>query len=518
MSSVLETALDAHRAGRLVEAIGGYHDVLASDSDNTTAEAMLGVALAQSGVPGEGLKRLIRAAALAPDDAGVFENLGSCLDQMGSRIAAGFTYLRSAALATGTGSALAAAGACFIAMKALPGALRCFRRALAASPAEAKWWAVAGEGLLDAGSPAAAIACFRRSLGLGFDLPHIVNRLTDALIRVDRLEQASDLLEKMMAPIRASRWYRPELAGGSGAASGSDSFLVTSEPKLRHDIQQFEYLIERGLLPSSFVDTVERYGALLGQSAGRARNGLCFMTEAERASIGDTYNRVVHLYRSKPAGPDVLGRSVDWAAAEQRYADSGAGILVVDDLLSPATLIELRRVCLESTIWFGDRHLGGYLGAMLRDGFCDPLLLRVSRDLARRMPEVFRGLPLQQLWAYKYDSRLEGTGLHADAAAINVNFWITPDEANLSKGRAGLVVFDQRAPAEWEFEKYNNDQPAIRHFLADRGARSITVPYRCNRAVIFHSDLFHRTDDFAFRDDYASRRINITMLFGARGD
>lgn len=519
MSSVLEIAVDAHRAGRLGEAIAGYRDVLSRESDNATAEAMLGVALAQSGVPGEGLKRLIRAAALAPDDAGLFENLGSCLDQMGSRIAAGFTYLRSAALASGTGSALAAAGACFIVMKALPGALRCFRRGLAISPAEAKWWAVAGEGMLDVGRPEAAIACFRRALGLGFDLPHIVNRLTDALIRVDRVEQAADLLEQMMAPIRASRWYRPELAGGAGPAIGSDSFLVTSEPKLRHDILQFEYLIERGLLPSSFADTVERYRVLQGQSAGRATGGPCFfMTDAERTSIADTYNRVVHLYRSKPVGLDVLGSAVDWAAAERRYAGSGAGILVVDDLLSSEALIELRRVCLESTIWFDDRHLGGYLGAMLRDGFCDPLLLKVSRELARRMPTVFRGLPLQQMWAYKYDSRLEGTALHADAAAINVNFWITPDEANLAEGRAGLVVFDQRAPTEWEFEKYNNDQPAIRQFLADSGARSTAVPYRCNRAVIFHSDLFHRTDDFAFRDDYASRRINITMLFGGRGE
>jgi hypothetical protein len=140
----------------------------------------------------------------------------------------------------------------------------------------------------------------------------------------------------------------------------------------------------------------------------------------------------------------------------------------------------------------------------------------IASELKRRMPAIFRDLPLAQMSAYKYDSRLEGTALHADSAAIRVNFWITPDEANLFEGRGGLVVFDQRAPNEWEFETYNNDQPAIRQFLAESEAKSIVVPYRCNRVVIFHSDLFHRTDDRTFRDDYASRRINVTMLFDRR--
>lgn len=242
------------------------------------------------------------------------------------------------------------------------------------------------------------------------------------------------------------------------------------------------------------------------------------MTEAERQTVEDTYNRVVHLYRPRRFGSEVLNEAVDWSDAERRYAAAEPGILVVDDLLSADALAELRRLCLESTLWFDDRHLGGYLGAMLRDGFSDPVLLRIASELKRRMPAIFRSLPLAQMWAYKYDSWLEGTALHADSAAINVNFWITPDEANLSEGRGGLVVFDQRAPDEWEFEKYNNDQPAIRQFLAESEAKSVVVPYRCNRAVIFHSDLFHRTDDLTFRDDYASRRINVTMLFGSRGE
>ncbi len=514
----LEAALDDHRSGRLAEAIAGYRHVLASERDNATAEAMLGVALAQTGVPEEGLARLRRAAALVPDDAGLHENLGACLDQAGKRAGAGLSYLRSSALAIGAGSALAAAAASRIDAGS-PDALRLLRRAMALSPAEAKWWAALGEAALKLRLADLAVACFRRALALGSVRSYILDRLADALLRSGEVEQAAAAYEALMAPVRASRWYHPALAEWAGPASGSDSFRVTSAPKLRHDILQLEYLMERGFLPPSFADTVDRYRALLAGSAGRATDGPCFfMTEAERRTIEDTYNRVVHLYRPRRFGNEVLNEAVDWPAAEQRYAATEAGILVVDDLLSADALAELRRLCLESTLWFDDRHLGGYLGAMLRDGFSAPVLLRIASELKRRMPAIFRDLPLAQMWAYKYDSRLEGTALHADSAAINVNFWITPDEANLSEGRGGLVVFDRRAPDEWEFAKYNNDQPAIRQFLAESEAKSVVVPYRCNRAVIFHSDLFHRTDDLTFRDDYASRRINVTMLFGGRGE
>ena len=54
-------------------------------------------------------------------------------------------------------------------------------------------------------------------------------------------------------------------------------------------------------------------------------------------------------------------------------------------------------------------------------------------------------------------------------------------------------------------------------FLVQAGANSVTVPYRANRAVIFDSDLFHETDRIEFKEGYTNRRINITMLYGNRG-
>jgi hypothetical protein len=50
--------------------------------------------------------------------------------------------------------------------------------------------------------------------------------------------------------------------------------------------------------------------------------------------------------------------------------------------------------------------------------------------------------------------------------------------------------------------------------LEESGARTATVPYRANRAVILDSNLFHKTDRISFADGYEHRRINITMLYG----
>jgi hypothetical protein len=44
----------------------------------------------------------------------------------------------------------------------------------------------------------------------------------------------------------------------------------------------------------------------------------------------------------------------------------------------------------------------------------------------------------------------------------------------------------------------------------------VKIPYRTNRAVVFNSDLFHESDEIAFKDDYLSRRINVTLLYGYR--
>ena len=93
---------------------------------------------------------------------------------------------------------------------------------------------------------------------------------------------------------------------------------------------------------------------------------------------------------------------------------------------------------------------------------------------------------------------------------------MTPDTANNDPQSGGLMLWDVAAPKHWDVVKYNRDARANREFLEQAGAKPITIPYRANRAVIFDSDLFHKTDRIDFKPGYLNRRINVTMLYGDR--
>jgi hypothetical protein len=212
---------------------------------------------------------------------------------------------------------------------------------------------------------------------------------------------------------------------------------------------------------------------------------------------------------SQPAvNPDRAGIAAQWRQRKPQ-------IVVIDDLLSQPALEALRRFCLESTIWKNSFE-EGYLGAFPEDGFACPLLTQIAEELPKAFPDIFASHPLQYLWAFKYDHQLQGIKVHADFAAVNVNFWITQDSANLDPESGGLVIWDRCAPADWDFGTYNGEAGPIREFLLHSKARSVTVPYRANRAVIFDSNLFHETDRMHFKPGYENRRINVTLLYGRR--
>lgn len=74
------------------------------------------------------------------------------------------------------------------------------------------------------------------------------------------------------------------------------------------------------------------------------------------------------------------------------------------------------------------------------------------------------------------------------------------------------------APPDWDFDTYNGSPDLIWSYLRSRHVRSVEIPYRANRAIVFNSDLFHGTAGVRFKPGYENRRINITMLYGERAD
>jgi hypothetical protein len=237
------------------------------------------------------------------------------------------------------------------------------------------------------------------------------------------------------------------------------------------------------------------------------------------AAIAPVYNRLLYV-RPTPRLGRALSTAWDPAVVEDRYLGEPPGIVVVDDLLTPEALEAVRRFCVESTVWSANRYAHGRLGAFLQDGFNCPLLLQVAEELRDALPRVIGDrYPLRQLWGFKCAPELPPDATtHADFAAVNVNFWVTPDDANLDPSSGGMVIYDVDAPRHWDFDTYNGRPEIIAAFLQRQGSRALHVPYRQNRAVIFNSDLLHGTSAVHFRPDYEARRVNVTLLYGDRRD
>jgi hypothetical protein len=309
----------------------------------------------------------------------------------------------------------------------------------------------------------------------------------------------------------------PADAGPSPDDQARQNSYPLSAAKLRHDMGQFEYLLRQGVLKQEVVPVIEAYREVFERLAPRGPGARIPLDSAEYLSIRHAYNRLVYT-RPTPRVRRALSGSWDPAAVQSQYLDHPPGVVYVDDFLSAEALAELRAFCLESTIWQTNRYAHGRIGSFFQDGFNCPLLLQIAEELRLTLPRVIgRRYPLRQLWGFKSGPALPADATtHADFAAVNVNFWVTPDDANLDQSSGGLIVYDVDAPLHWDFQTYNGRSDAIKPFLRRQQSRAMKIPYRQNRAVIFNSDLFHGTDRVDFREGYENLRVNITFLYGDR--
>lgn len=349
---------------------------------------------------------------------------------------------------------------------------------------------------------------------LSMDPGHLVARQgrAAALMALRDYDGAYATSLSVLADRRGSRWWpRP------GGKPGSERTTRASALKLRHDRDQLRHLAEAGLLPPDARALEAAFDEVLAEVArSAAGNHVVELTPGQQHRLASGYNRVIHLDPGRRV-PRAVAGEWDRQGTAERYARER--IAVVDGLLTADALAALRRFCLDSTIWFDTDHARGargYIGADAMDGLACPLLFQVAEELRQALPAVIGELPLIKLWAFKYDPALQGIDAHADAARVNVNFWVTPDEACADPSIGGLTVYDKPVPADWDFAAYNADPQRLLRHVRETGARAVQVPHRQNRAVVFESSLVHATQPLRFRPGYANRRINLTLLFGRR--
>ena len=222
------------------------------------------------------------------------------------------------------------------------------------------------------------------------------------------------------------------------------------------------------------------------------------------------------LYNKPPkiSSSNFINEKNDIQKLESKYLNSRPEILVIDNFLTSEALLELQKFCRNANI-FKYTHNGGYVGAYLSRGLANEFTLKLSEDLRLTYKNIFKDLKLTQAWVYKYESTKEGVNVHADPAVVNVNFWITPDYANLDKKTGGLKIWNKIPPKDWEFKDYNSGKsvPKMKKFLSENKSVEQVIPYKENRAIVFNSKLFHTTNTFNFSDKYEDRRVNITFLY-----
>ena len=475
---------------------------------NARAHHALGKALARTGRIADAVAQLDKVIVLAPGNIDAYLDLGG-LHLRGKQPAQAEDVLRRAlTLAPQHPALLANLGGLLASNGKTAEAIEILRRALAISPEIPAAHYNLGLALKANGNLAEALSSYRAAVALKPDYVDAHHNLGNLLLDLGRVQEAAAAYE---AGTRVRR------RAGAPATASTASFLKTNPSKLRHDVEQLRYLQDQGRIGQQAGPMIADYeAALAALPANTNGTGPIEIPDEFRARLAPSYNRLVYRPDTPARAGSAVSPRLDRTAIEADYHRRQPGITFFDDFLEAHALAALRRFCLEATVWFECRYGNGYLGAFFDDGFCCPLLLQIADELRTALPGIFGNHTLRKLWAFKYDSRLSGIPVHADFAAVNINFWITPDEANLDPDSGGLVVWDKEAPLDWDFATYNNDQPAIRDFIARSGARSVAVPHRQNRVVIFNSDLFHETAPLRFRDGYENRRINITMLYGKR--
>ena len=227
-------------------------------------------------------------------------------------------------------------------------------------------------------------------------------------------------------------------------------------------------------------------------------------------------------HHTHPKG--ALNLKLPFNLVEDQYVNSNPNIVVIDDFMDAEALVKLKNYCQEFPFW-NTIYGRGYFGAFRESGFTPQILETLALEMIENMPKVFNNSNkrnLAQMWAFKYEPKCPGIDIHADFAAINVNFWITHTQANKDYDpendvgkTGGMWLWDKGAPPDWDFVRYNgDDKTEVLEYLKDAGA--IYIPYKYNRCVMFDSNLFHKTADVNFYPGWDNRRVNVTMLFGRR--
>ena len=474
--NLFEEAVEHHRAA--IERDGGFAE----------AHQHLGTALCALEMLDEGIASFERALALAPDSFNVIVSYANALCDRGAHA------------------------------KSLPH----YEKALQIDPTSAPAFVSYGMALQESGEIDRAIEQYDRALELRENYAEAQRNKGIAFFTKDDLDSAHDAFVDVLRSSHGGPWWNAETFDPARASGADpDRPLRASTFRIRDAAEQVEYLVGRGLLHESFAEMAERYRDVLAEvEAEVGPDGTMPLTEGQRAKIGTFFDRVVRYKDTPVLSAPAINPDVDFDEIQENYLSSPISVTTFDEFMTPEALAALRAFALENTIFFKYSE-ARFVSSDLSVGFNCSLLYQMARELKARLPRILGGHALTSVWIYRHRAESVGVEAHSDQGKVTFNFYISPDDANLDPEHGGLVVYTKEQPYDWDWHLYNRNKyrPDIRQeidaFL--ESAETLVVPHRQNRALLFNSNLFHRSDQLHFRDDFESRRMNVTILFGKRG-
>ena len=509
---IINNALKLHSEGNFLEAKRYYESFISQGLKDERIFSNYGILLKDFGKLQEAEFFTQKAITLNPNFAMAYYNLGSILKARRNLKGAEISIRKAIELNPNFAIAYSNLGNILKDLGKLKEAELFHLKAIELNPNLALAHLNLGYILIDLGKLKEAEISTRKAIELNPNTPRVNETL--GLILLEKKEY--DLSLKYFSKSAALLNHR------DAKESNKKRFSIISKAKIEHDIEQFQYLASKSDDGKKFIDLVKQYKKIASEINWPSDSSLINLNNQHQHLLQDSYNRLLHVVKAPRLKEGAVNNTLDTKKITNDYFNHEFGLTYIDNFLSTKALNSLRNFLYESTIWF-DVKKDGYLGTYLIDGLANPLIFQIADELRKKFPKIFKSYSINQIWAYKYDSRaknkdssLKGINVHADFAAINVNFWVTPKEANLNPKSGGLIVYDVEAPEDWNFNTYNNNEKRIREELKKSKGKTKVIKYNENRAVVFNSNLFHETDSYEFKEGYENRRINVTILFGRR--
>ena len=534
----LDTANEQWRMGRHAEAEETCSQVLKTDPSNAEAHYLFGLIAFERQSFDLAEKHMARAVALIPADPGfhcglgnvqymqskldeaaesfqkaidlnpeipqAHANLGLILTDAGRSQEAIPVLQKALSLDPQNAEVLLSLGNAFQEQQQYEEAINSYNRVIQISPEYAAAYNNLGNAYSIVGELDKAEEAYRNCLRLDPEFKDVFTNLGLTLVSNGKLEEAA---KHFIDAVRAFRAVEERPLGMFM------EFNKYNKTKLQHDSEQLDHLMNQNKISKDFEELAQEYRDILSRLGDRYEGMLSELDPPASSRLLKSYNRIVHHDPGTQIEGGVLSPDLDLVKIEKDFIDDPYGFTYFDGLLREEALQSLRAFCLDSTIWSLIEY-EDEIESNLLTGFSCPLIFQIATEIKLAFPKIFGPYPFTSCWAYKYFEKKSGLGVHCDDGTVSINFWITPDQANNNPETGGLVLWNKRVSRDFLGKVTEQRLEQFNQVISEPDAQSFRVPYRCNRAVLFHSNVLHGTDEIDFKAGYENNRINMTFLYG----